>query len=335
VSLGLFDFLRKSKQRGFVVSLSGGIDSGATAALCRSAIDLAAQQLGLDGLKKRLSHIKDIQSLQSTDEVAKHLISCAYQSTKNSSTATLEAAKSVAQEVGASFYSWTVDALVDGYQAIAEKALGQPLTWQRHDVAMQNIQARTRSPAIWMLANLKGALLLATSNRSEAAVGYATMDGDTSGGLSPLAGIDKHFLRQWAQWMQSTGPAGLRALASFGKVLAQPPTAELRPAEQHQSDESDLMPYEILDQIERSFVRDKLSPQQCLDVLKKTRPVAEHQQLLNWVQKFFRLWCQNQWKRERYAPSFHLDDESLDPKTWCRFPILSSGFERELAELKL
>ena len=55
---------------------------------------------------------------------------------------------------------------------------------------------------------------------------------------------------------------------------------------------------------------------------------------VTWVERFFRLWCRNQWKRERYAPSFHLDDENLDPKTWCRFPILSGGFERELAELR-
>jgi hypothetical protein len=57
-------------------------------------------------------------------------------------------------------------------------------------------------------------------------------------------------------------------------------------------------------------------------------------QLGRWVERFFRLWCQNQWKRERYAPSFHVDDENLDPKTWCRFPILSGGFERELGELR-
>jgi NAD+ synthase (glutamine-hydrolysing) len=55
---------------------------------------------------------------------------------------------------------------------------------------------------------------------------------------------------------------------------------------------------------------------------------------LGWVEKFFTLWCRNQWKRERYAPSFHLDDHNLDPKTWCRFPILSGGYARELAELR-
>ncbi len=58
------------------------------------------------------------------------------------------------------------------------------------------------------------------------------------------------------------------------------------------------------------------------------------EQLADWVERFFRLWSRNQWKRERYAPSFHLDDENLDPKTWCRWPILSGGFEVELEELR-
>ena len=74
--------------------------------------------------------------------------------------------------------------------------MGHPLTWQDNDIALQNIQARVRGPGVWLLANLRGALLLTTSNRSEAAVGYATMDGDTCGGLAPIAGVDKAFLRE-------------------------------------------------------------------------------------------------------------------------------------------
>ena len=58
------------------------------------------------------------------------------------------------------------------------------------------------------------------------------------------------------------------------------------------------------------------------------------QPLGDWIKKFFTLWCRNQWKRERYAPSFHLDDENLDPKTWCRFPILSGGFKQEINDLE-
>ena len=77
------------------------------------------------------------------------------------------------------------------------------------------------------MANIQGALLLATSNRSEAAVGYATMDGDTCGGLSPIAGIDKAFLLHWLQWMESKGPQGIGPLPALHVVNSQEPTAEL------------------------------------------------------------------------------------------------------------
>lgn len=183
------------------------------------------------------------------------------------------------------------------------------------------------------MANTRQALLLATSNRSEAAVGYATMDGDTSGGLSPVTGIDKNFLRHWLRWMESTGPEGDRVHPELASVNVQPPTAELRPQTSHQTDETDLMPYDVLDAIERSSIRDKRTPLESLWHLRETFPQHALQQLAFWVRRFFTLWCRNQWKRERFAPSFHLDDENLDPKTWCRFPILSGGYERELDEL--
>ena len=159
------------------------------------------------------------------------------------------------------------------------------------------------------------------------------MDGDTCGGLSPIAGIDKAFLREWLNWVEATGPAGLAPLPALRAVNVQQPTAELRPAEQAQTDEADLMPYPLLDAIERAAIRDKRSPQECMHVLAARFPQYDRPQLLVWVKRFFRLWSRNQWKRERYAPSFHLDDQNLDPKTWCRFPILSGGFEHELERL--
>ena len=58
------------------------------------------------------------------------------------------------------------------------------------------------------------------------------------------------------------------------------------------------------------------------------------EQLKQWVRKFYRLWAANQWKRERLAPSFHLDDLNVDPRSWCRFPILSSAFTEELKMLE-
>jgi len=215
-----------------------------------------------------------------------------------------------------------------------EQGLGRELAWKTDDIALQNIQSRVRSPGVWMIANIRNALLLATSNRSEAAVGYATMDGDTSGSLSPIAGIDKAFLRQWLKWLEKIGPIDGAPIPILELVNEQQPTAELRPKESKQTDESDLMPYPLLDAIERAAIRDKQMPGEVFDHMSVRFPEYTSNQLLEWVERFFRLWCRNQWKRERYAPSFHVDDENLDPKTWCRFPILSGGFERELAELR-
>ena len=95
------------------------------------------------------------------------------------------------------------------------------------------------------------------------------------------------------------------------------------------------MPYDVLDAIERAAIRDKNSPIEVFELMRGQQFAHfTTQQIGLWVERFFKLWCRNQWKRERYAPSFHLDDENLDPKTWCRFPILSGGFEIELAELR-
>ncbi len=89
----------------------------------------------------------------------------------------------------------------------------------------------------------------------------------------------------------------------------------------------------MLDVIERLAIGDKLPPADCLEVLRSEFKEYDEETLRTWVKRFFQLWSRNQWKRERYAPSFHVDDKNLDPKTWCRFPILSGGFERELSEL--
>jgi NAD+ synthase (glutamine-hydrolysing) len=334
VSLGLFDYLRKSCSRGFVVSLSGGADSAATAALCALMVRFGVADIGMPAFLTKLRHIPELKRASSEKEVVARLLTCAYQATRNSSRTTRDAAKAVADEIGAEFLVFDVDGIVESYVDLIAKGIGRPLAWETDDLALQNIQARSRAPSVWLLANLRSALLLSTSNRSEAAVGYATMDGDTSGGLCPIAGIDKAFLRHWLKWLETTGPAGIGGIPALKAVNDQQPTAELRPREAGQTDEDDLMPYTVLDAIERAAIRDKHSPIECFQLLQPAFARYSTEQLGMWVERFFKLWCRNQWKRERYAPSFHLDDENLDPKTWCRFPILSGGFARELAELR-
>jgi NAD+ synthase (glutamine-hydrolysing) len=94
------------------------------------------------------------------------------------------------------------------------------------------------------------------------------------------------------------------------------------------------MPYDVLEGVEDSAIRDKRMPLEVLQELEPRYPQYTQADLAVWIERFFRLWCRNQWKRERLAPSFHLDDKNLDPKSWCRFPILSGGYERELAEMR-
>lgn len=335
VTLGLFDYLRKSRANGFVVSLSGGADSSAVSCLVALMVEFGITELGRARFVHVLSHIEELQASKDLRQIVAALLTTVYQSTRQSSQTTRTAAWKVAEALGARHLEFDVDALVERYVEMVSKQIGRTLSWDTDDLALQNIQARVRGPGVWLVANERNALLLVTSNRSEAAVGYATMDGDTCGGLCPIGGIDKAFLREWLRWLETTGPAGLHPLPVLSLVNQQVPTAELRPKAKHQTDETDLMPYEILDIIERLAIRDKKSP---LEIFPYVREACADRcpdaQCVVWIERFFRLWCRNQWKRERYAPSFHLDDENLDPKTWCRFPILSGGYERELQELR-
>jgi NAD+ synthase (glutamine-hydrolysing) len=337
VCLGLFDYLRKSRSNGFTISLSGGADSCACTALCGLMIRLADESIGMKRFKEKLSYIKAIQSAKTEEDLALALIHNIYQGTENSSEDTLESARSLAESIGSTFYNININGLVETYKKLIEEQIGRSLTWEQDDIALQNIQARVRAPGVWLLTNLSNHLLLATSNRSEAAVGYATMDGDTSGSISPLAGIDKHYLRQWLRWLETVGcdvKGKHIRIEGLKKVNQLQPTAELRPLERSQTDEADLMPYDFLNLLERHAIRDRKSPVESFKNMQITfKGIYSDDQIHRWTERFFKLWSRNQWKRERYAPSFHLDDLNLDPRSWCRFPILSGGFEKELEEL--
>jgi NAD+ synthase (glutamine-hydrolysing) len=321
VSLALFDYLRKSKAKGFVLSLSGGADSSLCAVLVSEMVRRASKELGWE----KFCNTLQLTSINNEKEAVGKLLTCAYQGTKNSSQTTLTAAQKLAHSIGAAFHEWLIDDEVDAYESKIEKVLGRELTWDKDDIARQNIQARSRSPIIWLLANIKQSILLTTSNRSEGDVGYATMDGDTSGSLAPIAGLDKPFIIQWLKWAEKE--LGYSGLSHVNNLQ---PTAELRPLERSQTDEKDLMPYSVLVEIEKLAIQERKPP---IEVYKILSNGKQDNQLKEYIKKFFRLWSANQWKRERIAPSFHLDDINVDPRSWCRFPILSGSFKEELAEL--
>jgi len=332
-TLALFDYLRKSYSKGFILSLSGGVDSATCAALIYFMVQRAVNELGLEKFKERLSYFTQIQDAKSVEDVMPYMLSCVYQATANSGSVTENAAKSLAEEISSTYSFFDVESLVQGYKSIVSKAINREFTWEQDDLALQNIQARVRAPGVWFMTNLRGGLLVTTSNRSEAAVGYATMDGDTCGSICPLGGVDKTFLRNWLVKVEKEGLCGCTPIPSLKFVNEQEPTAELRPPGSEQKDEEDLMPYEVLDFIEKASIRDKKSPADIFSGLMDTFSPSKEKAYF-WLEKFYALWSRNQWKRERYAPSFHMDDENLDPKTWCRFPIISGGYKREMNRLK-
>ncbi|PRY13219.1 NAD+ synthase (glutamine-hydrolysing) [Pontibacter ummariensis] len=336
LSLALFDYMRKSRSRGFVLSLSGGADSSLCAVAVAEMVHRGIGSLGVRAFARKsllfkedeITHLETLGPDEVEKAIVGRLLTCAYQGTVNSSDNTYNSAKELAKSIGAVFYNWTIDEEVKGYTKKIEHVLERELTWEQDDITLQNIQARVRAPGIWMLANIKYALLLATSNRSEASVGYATMDGDTAGSISPIAGIDKAFIRQFLIWaQQELGYEGLQYVNNLQ------PSAELRPSEEEQTDEKDLMPYEVLNQIERLAFHDRYSPEEVYQMLLE-QGIAKPEVLKAWLTKFYSLWARNQWKRERYAPSFHLDDYNVDPRSWLRFPILSGGFKDELSRIQ-
>ncbi|CAN5534170.1 NAD(+) synthase [soil metagenome] len=334
IPLGLFDYLRKSMSNGFMLSISGGADSAAVACQVKLMVDFGVADLGLDGFKAKLAHIKGLDRCMTKEQLVNRLLVCAYQATKQSSRTTRNAAKKVAESVGARFFALNIEPIVRLYIKLAEKVIGRELTWQQDDIPLQNVQARVRAPMIWLLANIFGMLLLSTSNRSEGAVGYCTMDGDTAGGLSPVAGIDKCFLKWWLLWLQNEGPVAVGPIPELIYITKQQPTAELRPLEQAQTDEKDLMPYDVLNAIEEEAIENNRSPIECYQLIRVSFAQYAPLQISDWVNKFFTKWSINQWKRERLAPALHCDTRNLDPRTWRRSPILSGGYGEELATMR-
>lgn len=304
IAIALRDYMHKSFTNGFVVSLSGGADSTAVCCL----IHYMAEIYG-----------------KNTNEI----LTTVYQATNQSSDTTRDAAQAIAFIIKSKHHQVNIQKVVDQYLELFENTTKEKLNWEEHNIPLQNIQARARGPLPWMLANVENKLLLSTSNRSEAAVGYATMDGDTCGVLTPIAGVDKPFLHQWLKWVTEKGPQGLYSIPQVKVVTDQKPTAELAPKKNGaaQTDEEDLMPYPILVKIENLLIRDKLSPEDTVETLSSQETQYDKSEIEGWVLKFQRLWRRNQWKRDRYAAGFHVDDKNLDPRSWCRYPLLSGPVE--------
>ncbi|MGN1282017.1 MAG: NAD(+) synthase [Succinivibrio sp.] len=344
VSLGQFDWMLKTRAHGYALSMSGGADSG----LCATCVcygQLAAlEELGYEQYKALLEPLKfDVPSLDDDhqkfikEKMMPQILTTVYQGSAVSGSVTRTAASKVAHNIGASHHEWSIAKLVEDYVSIInETTPGDPLNWDRDDLTLQNIQARSRAPGIWMIANRYNKLLMSTCNASEDAVGYCTMDGDTAGGLSPIGDVSKSRILKINAHIAKDGievcAGGIKLdVPDMSYISAQAPTAELRPG---QTDERDLMPYVILDRIHYLHQNDYASPQLILDTLAQEYGDFSRDELKTFVVRYFTKFAVNQWKRERGATTFHIEKNDLNAKNGFIFPLLNDGYRSLLEDLK-
>ncbi|NUN16636.1 MAG: NAD+ synthase [Myxococcales bacterium] len=221
ICLGIKDYVRKSGFDTVVLGLSGGIDSALTAVLASIA-------LGPE-------HVWGIAM-----------------PTRFSSTHSVEDACILAQTLGIRF---DVIPIEPTFAAIVDQ-LAPVFQHRPFDLAEENLQARLRGTTLMAVANKFGSLLLCTSNKSEAAVGYTTLYGDMTGALAPIADLYKTQVYAICRWLNRD-----REIIP-ARTIEKPPSAELR---FDQKDEDSLPPYDVLDSILKPLIEspddlDKLQP---------------------------------------------------------------------------
>ncbi|NBU97551.1 MAG: NAD(+) synthase, partial [Spirochaetia bacterium] len=270
----------------------------------------------------RASHAKLEIIYTVSKQTADQYILEALEFQKNNSQETKKYAKLLTDDLGIKHYEVQIDSVTDWITENISEKLGINTNWKDHDLSLQNIQARARSPIVWFMANLKNHLLISTGNRSEASVGYTTMDGDSSGSICPIAGVSKEFILIWLDHLHKHNEFK-ENFHSLEYITHKRPTAELKPLSELQEDEKDLMPYPILQKIEYEYVYNGRREDELFLVLKDICRDITEEELNKYINKFISYFKKSQWKRERLPPSFHLDEYGLDPKSSFRFPILS------------
>jgi NAD+ synthase (glutamine-hydrolysing) len=212
LELGLRDYVTKNGFSDVVVGVSGGIDSAVTAAI-------AAEALGPDR-----AH-------------------CVSMPSRYSSEGTRTDAQRLAESLGSPFLELPIGTIVDAF----DSALAGAFAGRQADLAEENIQARARGVLLMALSNKFGWMLLATGNKSELSVGYATLYGDMAGGFALLKDVYKTDVFRLARYLNERAARELIPQS----IIERAPSAELR---DNQLDEDSLPPYPKLDAVLERYV---------------------------------------------------------------------------------
>jgi len=221
--LGTRDYVRKNRFRKVLIGLSGGIDSSVTAAI-------AADALG-----------------------SENVVGISMPSRFNTAE-TISDAERLAKNLGIGFHTIPIEPILTQFHQSLSAIEG----WNDEGIAYENLQARIRGCILMSLSNQFGSLVLTTGNKSETAVGYATLYGDTAGGFGVIKDVPKTMVYELARYINTT--AGREIIPR--DVLTRAPSAELRP---DQKDTDSLPDYELLDKILKGYVEQDKSAQELID----------------------------------------------------------------------
>ncbi len=216
---GVRDYVEKNGFPGVLVGVSGGIDSAVVLAL-------ACDALG-------------------PERVTAVTMPSPYNSPE-----TRGDGDDLIARLGCARYEFAIKPMMDEFAA----ALEQPFSGREPDQTEENIQARIRGILLMALSNKFGSIVLTTGNKSEMAVGYATLYGDMAGGFAALKDVPKQLVFALARWRNASSPANGRSSAADPiptGIIDRPPSAELRP---DQTDEASLGSYEVLDDVIERYI---------------------------------------------------------------------------------
>ncbi len=265
--LGVKDYIGKNGFPGVLLGLSGGIDSALT--LC-----IAVDALGADQV---------------------HAVMMPSQYTAGMS---LEDAQSMADSLKVKYSVIPIEPVFASFLT----TLAPEFKNTRIDTTEENLQARIRGALLMALSNKFGAIVLTTGNKSEMAVGYATLYGDMAGGFAVIKDISKTLVYRLCRYRNSIGAVIPE------RVIVRPPSAELRP---DQKDQDSLPPYDILDSIMEAYMERNRSPQE----------IIEHGFRREDVERVVRLIKRNEYKRRQAPIGVRITERGFG-KDW-RYPITS------------
>ena len=271
--LGVRDYVGKHRFPGIVLGLSGGIDSALTLAIAVDA--LGAERVSAAMMPSRYT------SQWSLDDAAEE----------------------------AKILNVRYDVIsIEGMFATALDALKDVFAGRPPDTTEENIQARSRGLLLMAISNKTGRMVLTTGNKSEMAVGYATLYGDMAGGFAPIKDCSKMLVYRLAKYRNSIG----RVIPE--RVIERPPSAELRHA---QKDSDSLPEYDVLDVILELFIEDNLSVD---EITARGFDRATVGRVLEMVKR-------NEYKRRQAPPGVRISDRAFG-RDW-RYPI-TSGYKSKV-----